>query len=91
MTMTPIVIAVIVGEEGVGMQKDLELLCPRRIIVYANRKLVLIYLDYNTTWQESKRFPAFFFVDSETFRIFAPSLLLKQKATGRSGVGWGPN
>ena len=42
MTMTPIVIAVIVGEEGVGMQKDLELLCPRRIIAYANRKLVLI-------------------------------------------------
>jgi len=40
--MTPIVIAVIVGEEGVGMQKDLELLCPRGIIAYANRKLVLI-------------------------------------------------
>lgn len=49
MTMTTIVIAVIVGEEGVGMQKGLELLCPRRIIAYANRKLVLIYLHYNTT------------------------------------------
>jgi len=39
MTMT---IVVIVGEEGVGMQKGLELLCPRGIIAYANRKLVLI-------------------------------------------------
>ena len=42
MTMTPIVIAVIVGEEGVGMQKDLKLLCPRRIIAYANGRFVLI-------------------------------------------------
>lgn len=73
--MTPIVIAVIVGEEGVGMQKGLELLCPRRIIAYANRKLVLIYLDYNTTWQESKRFPVFFFAVSEIILIFDPSLL----------------
>ena len=59
--MTPIVIAVIVDEEGVGMQKDLELLCPRRIIAYANGRFVLIYLDYNTTWQRFLKFPANFF------------------------------
>lgn len=69
MTMTPIVIAVIVGEEGVGMQKDLELLCPRRIIAYANRKLVLIYLDYNTTWLEFPKFPVIRCNDTKTSYI----------------------
>jgi len=69
MTMTPIVIAVIVGEERVGMQKGLELLCPRRIFPYTNGRFVLIYLDYNTTWQRFPKFPVIRCNDTKTIYI----------------------